>query len=72
MIVSGGMGSIEHAIDLLQNVTVDGFNIADFFHYERGKIGDLKQSLLQNNFEVIKMDKPRIGIINYGAGNTGR
>ena len=54
LIVSGGMGSIEHAIDLLQNVTVDGLAIADFFHYERGKIGDLKQSLLQNNFEVIK------------------
>jgi imidazole glycerol-phosphate synthase subunit HisF len=42
VIASGGMGRPEHAIDAVNNGSVDAIAMADILHYERATIGDVR------------------------------
>ena len=53
LIVSGGMGTATHAYELLNNIDVDGFAVADFFHFGRGTISDLKNLLKKQGFRMV-------------------
>jgi imidazole glycerol-phosphate synthase subunit HisF len=48
LIASGGMGSVEHLVDVCKKGHADAVAIADMFHYSRMVISDLKKEL--NNF----------------------
>ena len=50
LIASGGLGKPKHASELLVDSEVDAVAIADFLHYGRGDVSDIKKEL--NDFGV--------------------
>lgn len=52
VIASGGMGSIDHSIDLIQNSAISGISMADILHYNRISLDEIKQKLKHNKFNV--------------------
>ena len=55
VIASGGMGCIEHALELLQFSSVSGFSIADILHYNRSTIDEIRDQLIDNKYNVRKI-----------------
>ena len=55
VIASGGMGDLSHATDLIKNCSVSGFSMADILHYSRSTVNDIRNNLIQNNFNVRKV-----------------
>ena len=45
ILASGGMGNFQHLLDVIQAGRADGVAMADYIHYRRGNIQDLKESL---------------------------
>jgi len=52
VIASGGMGSLQHSIDLIKNCNVSGFCIADAIHYNRYTVNEIRKKLIDNNFNL--------------------
>ena len=55
VIASGGMGSIEHFIELMKFAAPEGVAIADALHYSRFKISDIKNKARENDI-ITRMD----------------
>ncbi|MGE3712982.1 MAG: imidazole glycerol phosphate synthase subunit HisF [Alphaproteobacteria bacterium] len=45
VVASGGMGSMEHAIDVIQHGMADAVSMADMLHYNRTTIGDIRSAV---------------------------
>ena len=45
VIASGGMGSVEHMLDVISAAHVDAIAVADMLHYGRVRVEDLKSAL---------------------------
>jgi imidazole glycerol-phosphate synthase subunit HisF len=54
VIVSGGMGSIEHFIAAAEEGRADAIAIADVLHYKRMSIGDIRAAALAAGLPVRK------------------
>ena len=52
VIYSGGFGDLRHATELLEKSNVDAIAVADFLHYKRGSIKQIKSELENNGFSV--------------------
>jgi len=52
VIVSGGMKTVNDALNLLSRVKVDAFATASALHYNLDSIKNIKQTLIKNNFKV--------------------
>lgn len=44
VIASGGMGKVEHAIEVVQQAEPDAVAMADILHYKRATIGDIRRA----------------------------
>jgi len=82
IVVSGGAGNLMHIKECLDEITCDGISMASVLHYNKLTIGEIKEFLKQNSFNVRTISqtkirvKPkenakrkRVGIVDYGAGN---
>jgi cyclase len=56
LIVSGGVGSFEHVVEAAQISFVDAVAIADFLHYGRGSISQIK-SLLSEKMPNVRVNE---------------
>jgi imidazole glycerol-phosphate synthase subunit HisF len=45
VIASGGMGSVQHLVDVVRDGHADAVAMADILHYGRARIGDLRREL---------------------------
>ena len=45
VIVSGGLGKVDHLLDVIKIDNIDAVAVASFLHYEKGRIIDLKKSI---------------------------
>ena len=52
VIASGGMGSLQHSIDLIKNCSVSGFCMADTLHYNRSTVTEIRNNLIDHNINV--------------------
>ena len=52
LIFCGGFKEPQDVINLTSNYSVQGVSIADYLHYKRGTISDIKQWLKDNSIEV--------------------
>mgnify|MGYP001170119337 CR=1 FL=1 len=52
VIASGGMGTLEHLVDVCQIGHADSVAIADVLHYRRLELGDIKRVALQRGIPV--------------------
>ncbi|MFU8860208.1 MAG: imidazole glycerol phosphate synthase subunit HisF [Cyclonatronaceae bacterium] len=52
LIASGGAGTIEHCIDVVNNGHVDAILAASIFHFREIEIGDLKKAMAQAGIPV--------------------
>ena len=52
LIVSGGMGNISDIHEVIEYKNISGVAMADFIHFERMKISEIKKDLLTANVEV--------------------
>lgn len=52
IIASGGMGNIEHGLNLLLNSKVDAIATASIIHYNIDTIQNIKKSFIDNNIKV--------------------
>ncbi len=52
IVVSGGMGKVEHADDILNNTKIDGIAIAGFFHYKKMSVKNFKSELKKNSNRI--------------------
>jgi cyclase len=52
IIVSGGMKTVNDALNLLSRMKVDAFATASALHYNLDSIKNIKQTLIKNNFKV--------------------
>ncbi len=48
VIVSGGLGKIQHLLDVIKIDNIDAVAVASYLHYEKGKILDLKKNIPKN------------------------
>jgi cyclase len=44
VIASGGMGKIEHAVEVVQQAEPDAVAMADILHYKRATIGEIRRA----------------------------
>lgn len=51
-LVSGGVGSIQHVLDIINNSKCSGVVIGSALHYKKFTVSELKQELSKNNIEV--------------------
>jgi cyclase len=52
VIASGGMGTIEHVVDVVERGAADAVAIADALHYDRVDLGDIRRALLDRGISV--------------------
>ena len=52
LIVGGGCGKAEHAIELMRNIDVDAMAFGSLFHYHWAEIPTLKKKLADSGVEV--------------------
>lgn len=52
VIASGGMGRMDHLIDLLEQTDIDAIAIANVLHYETISLSDIREQLKKMNIEV--------------------
>ncbi len=52
VIASGGMGSMQHLLDVCKQGHADAVCIADVLHYRRLELGEIKKQVLQNGIPV--------------------
>ena len=52
IVVSGGMGKVEHAKNILENKNLDGIAIAGFFHYKKMSVKNLKSELKKKSNRI--------------------
>lgn len=52
VIASGGMGSVSHLIDVVNNGQCDAVAMADILHYKRMSIGEIKRQALNEGLKV--------------------
>nr|BFD31182.1 glycosyl amidation-associated protein WbuZ [Pigmentibacter ruber] len=52
VIASGGMGKIDHFLDLMRVASPEGIAIADCFHYSRIKISEIRKEILNNGIKT--------------------
>lgn len=52
IIASGGLGKLDHLVELLSISNCQGLSSADFLHTGRGKIMDIKNFLSKSNFAI--------------------
>ena len=52
VIASGGMGTITHAVDVVTDGKADAVAIADFFHYGRGTVSDVRNGFRDAGIDV--------------------
>lgn len=52
VIASGGMGTIDHAIELIEQCNVDAIAIANILHYQKTTVQDIKEALYKKNINV--------------------
>ena len=53
IIVSGGLGNTNHALELVNQINCSGIAIADFFHMNRGGgINEIKNILAKHNYDI--------------------
>lgn len=57
VIASGGMGTIEHAIEAARSGEADALSMADVLHYGRMSIAQIRQAALDANLPVRKVEK---------------
>jgi cyclase len=57
VIASGGMGTIEHAIEAAVAGEADALSMADVLHYGRMSIEQIRQAALDKNLPVRKVEK---------------
>jgi cyclase len=54
VISSGGMGNIDHLIDLIDQTNIDAVCIADVLHYKKLTISKIKSEMVKKGFPVRK------------------
>ena len=54
IIASGGMGNIDHLIDLIDQTNIDAVCIADILHYKKSTIPKIKSEMAKKGFPVRK------------------
>lgn len=52
IIASGGMGSIQHSVELIENSSISGFSMADILHYNRMSVSEIRNDLVNKKFNV--------------------
>lgn len=52
VIASGGMGNIDHLIDLINQTNIDAVCMADILHYKKSTITKIKSEMLKKKFPV--------------------
>jgi cyclase len=52
VIASGGMGSLEHLVDVVRQGEASAVAVADNLHYNRSTVGDLKRGLTERGITV--------------------
>ena len=55
VIASGGMGTIDHALDCITKSNVNAISMADILHYERLKISEIRNKLSDTGLPVRKV-----------------
>lgn len=54
VIISGGMGSIDDMLDVLNETTIDAVSMADILHYKRAEIPEIRTAAVNSGFHVRK------------------
>ncbi|MFD0673670.1 imidazole glycerol phosphate synthase subunit HisF [Cohnella sp. GCM10027633] len=52
VIASGGMGNVDHLVDVIENGKADAVAMADVLHYNRLSVQEIKQQALLNHISV--------------------
>jgi cyclase len=52
VIASGGMGTVDHLIDVIQKGKADAVAMADILHYERMTLGEIKKTARDAGIDV--------------------
>lgn len=81
VIASGGAGSIQDILNLVKETDISAVACAHVLHYEKVKIPDIKQALMDENIATIRVVENKssshlrfkhhkeVGVIDFGAGN---
>lgn len=52
LVVSGGVGSVNHLVECAKEYDISGMAVASILHYNLAKLKDLKKCLKENNLDV--------------------
>ncbi len=52
VIAGGGLGKVEHFIEVVKAAPVEAIAVARAFHYDQVSVGELKQAAIQNNILI--------------------
>jgi imidazole glycerol phosphate synthase subunit HisF len=52
MIFCGGFNNTQNIKDLISNYSVQGVAIADYLHYKRGNISEIKEQLKKDSINI--------------------